>query len=305
MNNTIASLAPKPFLKWAGGKGQLIPQIEPLLPKELTLTGKIKNYLEPFLGGGAVYFWLSSQFEFEDVFLYEFNKDVADCYQTIKTRANPLIMELEELEKEYLCKNEQRREEFYYEKRVEFNRLSGPKSRNHVLRKSALLIFLNKTCYNGLYRVNASGEFNVPFGRYRNPTICDEQNIHAVKSALKNAEIIQGDFAVCLEHANSKSFVYFDPPYRPLSETSSFTSYSQGNFSDSEQIRLKEVFDKLDKRGAYVMLSNSDPKNYDPNDNYFDDLYSKHRIERLKAARMINCDAQKRGEIKEILVMNY
>ena len=303
--NTITQFAPKPFLKWAGGKGQLIPQIEPLLPKELTLTGKIKNYLEPFMGGGAVYFWLCSQFEFENVFLYELNHDVADCYQAIKTRTGSLIHELADLEKEYLSKSDQRREKFYYEKRLEFNRVSGPGSRNHVIRKSALLIFLNKTCYNGLYRVNASGEFNVPFGRYKNPTICYQENLWAVHEALKKATIVRGDFSRCLQDADDRSFVYFDPPYRPLSKTANFNSYSCDAFDDNEQRRLKSVIDQLTDKGAYVMLSNSDPKNHNPKDNFFDDLYHGYHINRLKATRMINCNSSSRGEIYEILVTNY
>ena len=295
---------PKPFLKWAGGKGQLIPQLKEFLPPELTLTGKVKNYVEPFLGGGAFFFWLIIEFEFENVYLYEINKEVGDCYQTIQTRVKPLIKELEGLEEEYFSRTGPQREKFYYKRRAEFNELciSG---RNHLLRKSALLIFLNKTCYNGLYRVNSKGEFNVPFGRYRNPTICDKENLLAVQEALKNAVIIKGDFALCLEHADDSSLVYFDPPYRPLSKTASFNSYSRDTFDDSEQRRLKWVIDKLDKTGAYVMLSNSDPKNYDPKDSFFDDLYKAYHITRLKAARMINCDSSKRGEIKEILVTNY
>ncbi|MBU0468386.1 MAG: DNA adenine methylase [Candidatus Omnitrophica bacterium] len=301
----IDKLQAKPFLKWAGGKGQLISQMQECLPKDLFCSGRIKNYFEPFLGGGAVFFWLASEFDFENIYLYEINSEVANCYRTIKNRINKLVSELGELEREYFSQIDEKREKFYYSRRAEYNELILSTAPNNTVRKAALLLFLNKTCFNGLYRVNSKGEFNVPFGRYKNPNICNESNLFAVKEALKNAEIINGDFSKCLQYADSQSFVYFDPPYRPLSQTASFTSYCQDSFSDSEQVRLKEVFDALDKKGALVMLSNSDPKNIDPKDNYFDDLYREYEIVRLKATRMINCNASKRGEIKEILVRNY
>ena len=173
------------------------------------------------------------------------------------------------------------------------------------MRRAALIVFLNKTCFNGLFRVNAKGLFNVPFGRYENPTICDEDNLLAVNHALQNAEIGCCDFSECLKHAGKDSFVYFDPPYRPISKTASFTGYIKNGFNDIDQRRLKMVFDDLDAKGADVMLSNSDPKNFDPKDNFFDDLYRKYSIRRLDAMRMINCNSSKRGLIKEILITNY
>ena len=303
--SVVEKLNAKPFLKWAGGKGQLISQMQKYLPKKLLNTGRMKNYFEPFLGGGAVFFWLASEFDFENIYLYEINSEVANCYRTIRNRINKLVAELGELESEYLSKTEKKREDFYYARRSEYNELILSRPANNSVRKAALLILLNKTCFNGLYRVNSKGEFNVPFGRYKNPTICDEENLYAVKKVLKNAEIINGDFSQCLEHADSQSFVYFDPPYRPLSRTANFTNYYQDSFSDSEQLRLKKVFDKLHKKGSFVMLSNSDPKNFDPKDNFFDDLYRKYKIVRLNATRMINCNADKRGKIKEIIVRNY
>lgn len=301
MISTIQQRA-KPFLKWAGGKGQLIEQIKSFLPEEL-FKGRIKKYMEPFLGGGAIFFWLSREFEFQEVFLYEFNKEIGQCYRTIKKDVHKLVKELRELEKEYFVRRENDREEFYYKKRVEYNSYLDKK--NQFIRRSALIIFLNKTCFNGLYRVNSSGEFNVPFGRYKNPTICDEDNLHSVSHALQNAEIICGDFRLCLEHADAHSFVYFDPPYRPLSATANFNSYAKDTFDDDEQRRLKEVFVKLHKRGARVMLSNSDPRNINPKDDFFDDLYKDFDIRRLNAVRMINCQSDKRGQISEILVTSY
>ena len=294
----------KPFLKWAGGKSQLIEQMSSFLPPSFK-TGRIKKYFEPFLGGGAIYFWLADHYDFEWAYLNELNPSVAICYQTIQINVKKLIKELELLEREYISGSDEAREKLFYGKREEFNGFLRKKSTNNHVRRTALLIFLNKTCFNGLYRVNSKGEFNVPFGRYKNPTICNEDNLVAVHELLQKAEIMCGDFEQCLAQADNDSFVYFDPPYRPISSTASFTSYSKNNFDDNEQKRLKSVFGKLDSRGADVMLSNSDPKNVDPTDDFFDDLYDKYHIERLSARRLINCNAERRGVITEILVMNY
>jgi len=294
----------RPFLKWAGGKGQLIDQIAPHLPPALK-TGRIKKYFEPFLGGGALFFWLSEQYDFESAYLYEINPAVNLCYQVIQKNIGKLIKELNQLELEYFSSSEKGKEKLFYDKREEFNVFLRRKASNSVVRRTALLIFLNKTCFNGLYRVNSQGEFNVPFGRYKNPTICNEDNLYAVSELLQKAEIFSGDFAQCLEYADNESFVYFDPPYRPISTTASFTSYSKDIFDDQEQKRLRKVYGELDKKDACVMLSNSDPKNVNPNDNFFDDLYRGYRIDRLNATRLINCNAERRGVITEILVMNY
>lgn len=294
----------KPFLKWAGGKGQLIDKISSFLPSSFR-TGKIKKYFEPFLGGGAIYFWLADHYDFEYAYLYELNPSVGICYQVIQKNVKKLVKELNSLEMEYFSGSDKDRENLFYYKREEFNGFLQKKSANSHLRRVALLIFLNKTCFNGLYRVNSKGEFNVPFGRYKNPTICNEDNLFSVHDLLQKAEIVCGDFELCLENADNESFVYFDPPYRPISKTASFTSYSKDTFDDNEQKRLRHVFGELDNRGASVMLSNSDPKNVDPTDNFFDDLYNDYHIERLNATRLINCNAERRGVITEILVMNY
>ncbi|HEX9917232.1 MAG TPA: DNA adenine methylase [candidate division Zixibacteria bacterium] len=300
----IAERQVKPFLKWAGGKGQLIEQVVSYLPSSLK-EGRIKKYFEPFLGGGALFFWLAKQYEFRSSYLYEINPAVCLCYQVIKKNVRKLVKELQQLELEYFSSTENRKEQIYYDRREEFNAFLHGKASNGVVHRTALLIFLNKTCYNGLYRVNSQGEFNVPFGRYKKPTICDEDNLHAVSELLQKAEIVCGDFALCLDYADDKSFVYFDPPYRPISSTSSFTSYSKGVFDDAEQKRLRKVYGSLDKKGACIMLSNSDPKNMNPEDNFFDELYNRYRIVRLNATRLINCNANQRGVITEILVMNY
>lgn len=302
--SVLSKISAKPFLKWAGGKGQLIDQIAGYLPDSLR-QGRIKKYFEPFLGGGALYFWLAEHYDFEESYLFEINPAVNACYQVIKKDVKKLIKELNQLESEYLSKTDSRREEYFYEKREELNGYLRKKVVNSLVRVPALLMFLNKTCFNGLYRVNSLGEFNVPFGRYKNPTICHEDNLYAVHELLQRAEIIHGDFALCLEKADSQSFIYFDPPYRPISVTANFNSYSKDAFDDSEQKRLRKVFGGLDQKGACVMLSNSDPKNGNSGDNFFDDLYRGYHIERLTAARLINCNADRRGEITEILVMNY
>lgn len=294
----------KPFLKWAGGKGQLIDQISVHVPPALKM-GRIKKYFEPFLGGGALFFWLAEHYDFEETYLFENNPAVSVCYQVIQKDVKRLVKELNLLESEYFLRTDSQREIYFYERREEFNGYLKKRAANGLVRRSALLIFLNKTCFNGLYRVNSSGEFNVPFGRYKNPTICHEENLYAVHEILQRGEVICGDFALCLEKADSRSFVYFDPPYRPISPTANFNSYAKDAFDDSEQKRLRKVFGELDKKDAYVMLSNSDPKNGNFNDNFFDDLYRGYHIERLTATRLINCNADRRGEITEILVMNY
>lgn len=294
----------KPFLKWAGGKSQLIDQISSYLPSSFK-TGAIKKYFEPFLGGGALYFWLANRYDFECAYLYELNPSITLCYRVIQREVKKLADELYALEVEYLSRTEKEREEFYYDKREEFNGCVRAESTGNHVRQAALLIFLNKTCFNGLYRVNSKGEFNVPFGRYKKPTICNRENLLSVSELLKKAEIVCGDFELCLEHTDSESFVYFDPPYRPISTTSDFTSYSKNTFDDSEQKRLRDVFGAIDGRGAQVMLSNSDPKNINPTDGFFDELYCGYNIKRLNATRSINCNAEKRGAINEILVMNY
>jgi DNA adenine methylase len=304
MKKHFSSKQTKPFLKWAGGKGQLIEQIDTHLPRSFK-EGKMKNYFEPFLGGGALFFWLSEHYDFNSSYLFEINPTLCLCYQVVQNNVKKLIKKLELLENEYFSINEDEREIFYYERRKEFNELIKSKSLKNSVCIAALLIFLNKTCFNGLYRENSKGEFNVPFGRYKNPTICNKENLYAASILLQNSEIVCGDFAQCIDLADDKSFVYFDPPYRPISTTASFNSYSKDIFNDREQQRLREVYGHLNENKTYVMLSNSDPKNINPQDNYFDELYNGFNIKRLNATRLINCNAERRGVITEILVMNY
>lgn len=268
---------PKPFLKWAGGKRQLIPQMAQYFPKE------INHYIEPFVGGGAVFFYLNPK----KAILIDINPVLINVYNVIKNNVDDLIQSLR--------KHKNNSEYFYSirkkDREKEFEDWSD-------IEKASRTIYMNKCCYNGLYRVNSKGFFNVPFGKYKNPLFCDEQNLLAVNQMLSNVEIIQGSFESCLNYATSDSFIYLDPPYVPISDTSSFTSYTKENFGIEDQKKLKNVVDKLADRGSKVLLSNS----------YCDfnlNLYNEYQIEIVKAKRAINSNAKKRGKIKEVLIRNY
>jgi len=299
----------KPFLKWAGGKSQLLPQFQEFYPAALK-TGKIDKYIEPFVGGGAVFFDVSKRFELETFYLFDINEELVLTYRVIQKEPNKLIQYLQEMAKSYLALSEEKRKIFYYSVRDDFNS-SQPQfdyqfySDDWVVRASQLM-FMNRTCFNGLFRLNSRGAFNVPHGRYKNPSIVDVENILCVSQTLQKAEISCGDFTACEKWVTENSFVYFDPPYRPLSKTASFTSYSKYRFEDEEQIRLAQFFRKLDEKyGAYLMLSNSDPTNEDQQDDFFERLYMGFNIHKVLANRMINCDATRRGQISELLITNY
>ena len=193
---------------------------------------------------------------------------------------------------------------FFYEKRQRYNELIIDGNDTEKLEKAALFIFLNKTCFNGLYRVNSKGLFNVPYNNAKNPLLCDIDNLKACSEALQNVEMSVGDYKGCKDFIDSDTFVYLDPPYRPLTQTSAFTSYSENGFTDKEQIELGNFITEISNKGAKVLASNSDPKNSDINDNFFDNLYSKFEIERVSASRMINSNASKRGAINELLISN-
>ena len=285
----------KPFLKWAGGKTQLLPEVESRLPESIK-TGEIETYVEPFVGGGAVFFHIAQKYEsIKHFYLFDINEDLVNCYNTIKSDADSLVEKLKTLEKKFYARKRPQQKDYYYQLRDEFN----------SDRSTAKLIFLNKTCYNGLYRVNSKGEFNVPFGDYKKPTICSEDNLRAVSGILQSAEIICGDFEISKEYITKKTFIYIDPPYRPLSATASFTSYSKDSFSEQDQIRLAEFCKQTHSKGAKFLLSNSDPKNEDPEDHFFEDKYKGFVIDTVKANRAINCKATGRGKIHELIVSNY
>lgn len=291
----------RPFLKWAGGKTQLLSSIEGALPKAL-LNEKF-TYFEPFVGSGAVLFWMINNFpKLDRVVINDINSDLINCYRIIAMQPQELISILKDYEKEYheLSDQDEKKKAYYLEKRKLFN------SRNSDLSlQAALFIFLNRTCFNGLFRVNRSNEFNVPIGSYKTPLICDTENILNVSKVLRRVEILSGDYQQTLEKVEMPSFFYFDPPYKPLSNTSSFNSYAKDEFGDYEQIRLRDFCKKLDELGHYWMLSNSDVKGKDPNNNFFDDIYNEFNIARVDAKRSINANPDKRGKLKELLITNY
>lgn len=302
------SVVPKPFLKWAGGKTQLIKQISQFLPPELN-NGSIRKYVEPFIGGGALFFWLAHNYQIKELFISDINTDLVLAYKTVQYNVDYLIERLLDIETKYLLLNPNQRSEYFYQVRNKFNsgrnRISILKYNEEWLERTAQIIFLNKTCFNGLFRVNSKGDFNVPIGKYKKPSLCDPDSLKAVAKILQRTEIVQGDFSKCEKFIDNKTFVYFDPPYRPISHTSNFTSYSHQIFDDSEQLRLHKFFHKLAKKNAFLLMSNSDPKNHDIDDNFFEKIYTDYRIEKVKASRFINSKSSKRSPINELLIMNY
>jgi len=298
----------KPFLKWAGGKGQLLGQIDRYLPHDLK-QGKINKYVEPFIGGGAVFFYVVQKYKINELYIIDINPELILAYSAIKFDVYNLINLLKDLEINYLSKSEEGKKEMFYTIRSKFNNslkvINFDKYNSNWVERTSEIIFLNRTCFNGLFRVNSKGEFNVPFGKYKNPKICDEKNLKAVSYILQSTHIYKGDFEISESLVDEHTFVYFDPPYRPISQTASFTSYSSQGFNDEEQLRLSKFYRKLDKVGAKIMLSNSDPKNENPNDYFFENTYSGFHIVKVKASRNINCNGESRGLIDELLILNY
>lgn len=289
----------KPFVKWAGGKSQLLNEIRSKYP------ANIEKYCEPFVGGGAVLFDVLEKFSPKEVLINDINFELINTYNQIKNNVEELIKKLKKYQKEYDDKDEEERLKIYLKNRDKYNKLILKYSVDDLLEKASLFIFLNKTCFNGLYRVNREGLFNVPKGKYSNPLICDEKNLREISKLLQNVKVINGDFELCNKFIDKKTFVYIDPPYRPLNETASFNSYAKHEFDDKEQIRLGKFIDNINKKGAKVVLSNSDPKNVNNKDDFFDDLYKSYNIVRINAKRMINSKGSKRGTVKELLIANY
>ena len=290
----------KPFLKWAGGKTQLINDIQNSLPPNLTQSKF--TYIEPFVGSGAVLFWILKNFpKLEKAVINDINEDLINTYKTIASNPKELISILEILQNEFhaLEGNEDNKKLYYYQKRELYNTRKEEQSG-----QAALFIFINRTCFNGLYRVNKNNLYNVPMGGYKKPTICDVDNIFAVSNALQKVEILCGDYENTLNFAEKNSLFYFDPPYKPLNETSNFNSYAKDEFNDDEQIRLRDFCSKLDILDFNWILSNSDVKGKDENDNFFDKLYVNFNITRVNARRSINANPEKRGVLKELLITN-
>lgn len=299
MHNTQTT--PKPFLKWAGGKSQLLKDIQHYYP---FADSTINKYAEPFVGGGAVLFDILSQYSLNEVYISDINGALINTYSVIQQMPDALIKKLKRMQDEFLPLDDDLRKKYYQAQRIRFNDLKMNHNQE-IIEQAALMIFLNKTCFNGLFRVNKKGLFNVPMGNYKQLTICDEDNIYAVAKALEKVSIVCADYHKSLDFIDKNTFVYLDPPYRPLSTTASFTSYTQNLFNDESQKDLADFFARLDKKGAKMLVSNSDPKNIDESDNFFDDIYAPYQIKRIEANRMINSNAQLRGKIKELLISNF
>lgn len=293
----------KPFVKWAGGKGQLLDIFEQYYPASLR-EGGIRRYIEPFVGGGAVLFEILQKYRIEETIVFDINEDLINTYNVIKNNVDALVEYLSDLEYRYLKLSKDARKEMYYDVREAYNSRTLKKNQPDIER-AAQFIFLNRTCFNGLYRVNRAGLFNVPCGDYKNPTICDKKNLYATSSLLQRVHIFAGDYRESIRYADEHSFAYFDPPYRPLNVTSNFTSYSKFDFTDEDQVQLAHFFAEMNDVGALLMLSNSDPKNENPNDNFFDELYGRFYIHRIKAKRSINSNGRRRGPVSELIVTNY
>lgn len=291
----------KPFLKWAGGKGQLLKEIEQYYP----FNDRITKYAEPFVGGGAVLFDILGKFDIKEVYISDINAELINAYRIIRDNVNELIAVLKTYQEEYIPLPAEERKVYYMEKRDRFNDLKVYGNKAVNIEKAVLMIFLNKTCFNGLYRVNKKGLFNVPMGAYKNPMICDEKNLREVSTKLQNVTIICGDYRESEEFIDEHTFVYFDPPYRPLTDTASFTAYTENLFNDEEQINLARFVDAMHKKGAKIVVSNADPKNSNTEDDFFDNIYNAHKIKRVEATRMINCNSELRGKIKELLISNF
>ena len=301
-NNKSIDKTAKPFLKWAGGKGQLLKEIEKYYP---FADGCFTKYAEPFVGGGAVLFDILNKYELNEVYISDINAELINTYRIVRDNIGDLIEMLYTMQNEFVPLDTDNRKAYYIEKRERFNDLKVNGNENINIEKSALMIFLNKTCFNGLYRVNRKGLFNVPMGAYKNPLICDEENLRAVSKKLKNINIVCGDYKKSADFIDDKTFVYFDPPYRPLTDTASFTAYTENLFNDAEQIKLAKFVNDMHRKGAKVIISNSDPKNSNADDDFFDRIYSSYNIKQVDATRMINCQAQARGKIKELLISNF
>ena len=297
MNNIV-----KPFVKWAGGKNSLIPQLTKYYPLELK-EGTIERYIEPFIGGGAVLIDILQRYKVKEAYAFDINIDLINCYNVIKNNVHELIKQLEKKEKKFISLDNEERQKYFYNIREEYNSYKLKNGLN--IKRASEFIFLNRTCFNGLYRVNKEGKFNVPCGKYKNPTICDSNNLRNLSKLIENVIFEYGDYRKSEQYVNQNTFVYFDPPYRPISATSGFTSYTKEDFNDDAQIELAKYYDKLSLKNAKLMLSNSNPKNINKNDTFFENIYKGFYINEVFAKRMINSNVKERGQISELLITNY
>jgi DNA adenine methylase len=293
----------RPFVKWAGGKGSLISQLKNFYPFELE-NETINKYVEPFIGGGAVLINILQKYDVKEVYAFDINMDLINCYNVIKNNVDELITKLDKMEKDFIALEQDDRQQYFYDIRNEYNSYRIKENEQSVKRASEF-IFLNRTCFNGLYRVNKSGDFNVPCGKYKNPTICDSDNLRNLSYLIRNVVFQYGDYTKSEQYVDNNTFVYFDPPYRPLSVSSGFTSYTKEDFNDDNQKELAIYYRKLNEKNAKLMLSNSNPKNTNKEDTFFEKIYKGFNINEVSAKRMINANAKGRGAISELLITNY
>lgn len=291
-----------PFLKWAGGKRQLLPIIKKYYPFE----DGYNKYIEPFVGGGAVLFDILDTYNIKEIYISDVNEDLINAYIVIQKHVDLLIKELTAISKNYSLIDIVNKKQYFLTCRSEYNNIQNVLSQQQSIkiRKAALLIFLNRTCFNGLYRVNSKGEYNVSFGNYKKFEF-DEDNIKDASKKLQNVKIACCSYNDMLKHIDNKTFVFMDPPYRPLTQSASFNAYNKDVFKDQEQKELAEFAKTIDKLGAKFIVCNSDPHNVDPTDDFFDELYKDFDVYRVSANRMINSKGSSRGSINELLITNY
>ena len=295
---SMSKFTAKPFVKWVGGKTQLLEEVKKSLPADMLLRNEL-IYVEPFVGGGAVLFWILQAYpNIKRAIINDINVELICTYRVIKNNVGSLITILETIHNQYISLSTEKRKEYFLEKRKLFN----SKSCSDV-EMAALFIFLNRTCFNGLYRVNSKGEFNVPHGKYANPKICDKENLLAVSNLLQRVEILCGDFEKTEIYAGENTIFYLDPPYKPLSETSSFTSYTKDGFNDEEQVRLRDFCTRIAEQNTQFVASNSDPQEV-TGESFFERIYRQFNIKRVFATRLINANSDGRGLVSEIMISN-
>lgn len=287
----------KPFIKWAGGKSQLLDAIREKYPD------RIDRYCEPFVGGGAVLLDILANYHPKEVLINDINSELINTYIHVRDNSGKVIELLSDMQSTFWEMDNDSRRVYFESQKARFNELIKLNAKTEE--KAVLFIFLNKTCFNGLYRVNGKGIYNVPMGDYKKPPICDSDNIQTISKLLQGITIKCGDYSECADFIERDTFVYIDPPYRPLNKTSSFTSYAKKEFGDEQQIQLGHFIEDISQKGAKVVASNSDPKNTNAEDNFFDDIYKMFIINRVSAKRMINSKSKGRGAINELLICNY
>ena len=294
-----ATYTAKPFLKWVGGKTQLLDELAYSITTDFQRM-QATTYVEPFIGGGAFFFWIMQTMRgIRHAVINDINEDLIKTYTTVQQHPAQLILALRKMQDAYLPLSHEARTDYYLHIREKYN----TKQSSDVC-TAAMLIFLNRTCFNGLYRVNSKGAFNVPHGRYLNPKICDAETIMADHNVLQGVTILCGDFQQTLRYADTHTLFYLDPPYKPVTTTAAFTSYDKEGFDDRAQGRLHAFCDSINSRGSKFILSNSDVRSQN-GDPFFDNLYDTYWVRRVQATRMVNCNAAKRGKINELLITNF